>query len=100
MNSFKMHNPPHPGKILQDLILDEYNLSILDFATKVGLESDSVQSIFHCRSDITAEMALRLSLVIGTTPQFWLNLQMNYDFFEAKQKFDKLNIHLEPLSIG
>jgi addiction module HigA family antidote len=80
--------PISPGDVLKRRILkDEITQEKLAFAMRVS--RISVNQIVNGRRSITAEMALRLARVIGTTPFFWLNLQRDVDLYEAKRKVGK-----------
>lgn len=74
--------PTHPGEILRDE-LDELDLSANVFAGKIGVPTNRVTEILAGRRSVTAETALRLGRFFGTTAQFWMNLQANYDLKTA-----------------
>ena len=81
----EMFNPPHPGKVLKDLYLDEYKLSITAFALRIGVSRVTASELVNGKNGVTAEMALKLSKAFGTTPELWLNMQQQYDLWQAKQ---------------
>lgn len=87
-----MHNPPHPGEIIRDLCLDPLRLSITDAAAGLGVSRKTLSAILNGRSGISPEMALRLSKAFDTTPESWLNQQMQYDLWQAKQNIGDLNV--------
>ena len=66
--------PVHPGETLHDE-LDELGMSASTFAEVLAVPTDLVTAILRGERGITADMALRLSRYLGTTPQLWLNLQ-------------------------
>lgn len=70
--------PIHPGEILADE-LAALELSATKFAAHIGVSTPTVSEILRGRRDISARMALRLAKAFGTTEQYWLNLQSNYD---------------------
>jgi len=74
--------PTHPGEILRDE-LAELALSANAFAGKVGVPTNRITEILAGRRSITAETALRLGRFFGTSAQFWMNLQANYDLKTA-----------------
>lgn len=82
-----MHNPPHPGEILRDYT-DCTNLSITQIAEKIHISRKVLSQILNGHAGISAEMAWKLSAAFSTTPQFWINLQANYDLWQAKQRVD------------
>ncbi|MCO6504799.1 MAG: HigA family addiction module antidote protein [Snodgrassella sp.] len=78
-----MHNPCHAGEILKQY-LGETNIS--KAAKHLGITRVTLSRIINGKAGISAEMAVRLSILLNTTPQFWLNMQVNYDLWKALQK--------------
>jgi addiction module HigA family antidote len=72
----------HPGEILREE-LDELGLSANAFAVKIRVPTNRITEILAGRRGITAETALRLGRFFGTSAQFWMNLQTNYDLKRA-----------------
>ncbi|WP_089723840.1 HigA family addiction module antitoxin [Candidatus Thiosymbion oneisti] len=81
-----MHNPPHPGEIIRDLCLEPLGLSVTDAAEALGVSRNTLSSILNGRSGIDPEMALRLSKAFNTSPESWLNQQIQYDLWHAKKE--------------
>ncbi len=76
--------PAHPGVILRDLYLSPLNISITRLAETLGVSRKAISSIVNSHKSVTPEMALRLSRAFpNTSPEFWLNLQKNYDLWHA-----------------
>ncbi len=90
----EMFNPAHPGKILKDLYLPDYKLSVTAFALKIGVSRNTASELVNCRSGISAEMALKLAKAFKTSPQFWLNMQAQYDLWQAKQRVNLDNVEV------
>lgn len=74
----KKYPPIHPGEILRDL-LSEAGLSASAAALKMRIPSNRLTAILKGSRAITADTALRLGAFFGNSPQFWMNLQSNYD---------------------
>ena len=74
--------PVHPGKILR-LQLDALEMSARKFADHIGVPPNAITGILNGDRSVTALMALRLGKAFGTTPQFWLNLQIAHDLKKA-----------------
>jgi len=81
-----MHNPPHPGEVIRDLCLEPLSLSVTDAAEALGVSRKTLSSILNGRSGISPEMALRLSKAFNTTPESWLNQQVQYDLWHARKE--------------
>src|SRR5437867_8576633 len=69
----------HPGEILQEEFLKPLGISVYELAKQIHLIRSRVNDIVRGRRAITADTALRLAKFFGTTPQFWMNLQANYE---------------------
>jgi antitoxin HigA-1 len=81
-----MHNRPHPGKILKELCLAPLGLTVTEAAKALGVSRKDLSSILNGRTGISPEMAIRLSMAFDTTPESWLNQQVQYDLWKAKQR--------------
>ena len=79
----RMFNPPHPGSVLQEYLPER--LSITEAAQKLGVSRQAMSPIINGRAGISAEMAVRLSKALGTSPDLWLGMQMQYDLWQAKR---------------
>ena len=77
--------PSHPGGILVRRYLEPLGITKSDFAAALGVSRKTVSKIVNERGSINPEMAIRLSLALGTTPDLWLNLQKNYDLWHARR---------------
>ena len=77
----RMHNPPHPGEIIRKLCLVPLNLTVTEAAEGLGVSRKTLSAILNGRANISPEMALRLSLAFGASPESWLNHQLQYDFW-------------------
>jgi addiction module HigA family antidote len=71
--------PIHPGETLREDFLAPLGLSANRLAIELHVPVTRINDIVHGRRSITADTALRLARYFGTSPQFWINLQANYD---------------------
>ncbi len=76
--------PTHPGKIIKEDYLKPLSLTITEMTTTLGVSRKTLSKILNERGTVTPDMALRLSRAFGTTPDLWLNLQKNYDLWQAE----------------
>ncbi len=83
-----MHNPPHPGEFLAATYLEPFGLSIRQVAAELGIAPSTLQRLVQGRSRVTPEMALRLSHVLGRSPESWLTMQDQYDLWDVRQRLD------------
>jgi antitoxin HigA-1 len=91
--------PTHPGEVLREEFLAGFNLSVATVANALGVSRQSMNELVHERRSVSHEMALRLSRYFQTTPQFWLNLQRNYDIWESMGVNAKAIEAIVPLEI-
>ena len=86
--------PIHPGEHLAEMMA-ELGVSQYRLAKCIGVPPIRVHAIVKGQRSITADSALRIERAVGTTPEFWLNLQRMYDLDVARGKVDLGGI--EPL---
>ncbi len=92
-----MFNPPHPGEVIKDLILDPLGMSITETAKQLGISRKTLSKILNGRGAITSEMALRLELAFKPSAESWLHQQAAYDLWQARQHINDL--HVSPVQI-
>jgi antitoxin HigA-1 len=78
--------PVSPGEIIRQDVLEELGMSANALARALGVPANRVTAILNGTRAVTADTALRLGRYLGTTPQFWLNLQSSYDLRKAEQE--------------
>jgi addiction module HigA family antidote len=76
--------PTHLGKIIKEDYLIPLSIAINDMASVLGVSRKTLSKIVNERGAVTPDMALRLSRALDTTPIFWLNLQKNFDLWQAE----------------
>ena len=84
----KMANHPRPGDIIQES-LDELNVSLREFARAMEIAPSTASRLLTGKAALTPEMAIKLSVVIGSSPQMWLNLQNAWSLAEAEKTVGK-----------
>ena len=75
----------HPGEILKDE-LAEYGVTPTEFARQIDVPANRVSQIIAGKRSVTGDSALRFGHWFGVDPQFWLNLQSQYDLAVAEEK--------------
>ena len=78
--------PTHPGGILKRHYLEPLSLTITELAKTLGVSRKTISKIVNEHGSITPDIALRLSKAFNTTPELWLNLQQNYDLWQASER--------------
>jgi addiction module HigA family antidote len=87
-----MHNPPHPGEILRELCIKPLGLSVTEAANALCVSRKTLSGILNGRAGISPEMAVRLAIAFDTTPESWLNQQVQYDLWRAERRRDQLKV--------
>ena len=78
-----MFNPPHPGAVSREYLGD---VSVTTAADHLGVTRAALSRILNGSAGISAEMALRLSEALGTSPELWARMQAQYDLWQASKK--------------
>ena len=87
-----MYNPPHPGEIIKEDVLESENLSVTEAARQLGISRVTLSRLLNGKTGVSVDMALRLSQWLGTTPEVWLRMQDACDLWQAgKTKRPKVN---------
>jgi len=79
-----MHNPPHPGEVLREWLSE---ISITEAAKRLNVTRAALSRVLNGKAAISAEMDLRLSRALGTTPGSWYAMQADYDIWQAQTTF-------------
>lgn len=87
-----MLNPPHPGEVVRELCLEPLGLTVTSAAAGLGVTRKTLSQLLNGRAGISPEMALRLSMGFGGSPESWLQQQSLYDLAQARKKAPDLQI--------
>jgi addiction module HigA family antidote len=92
--------PTHPGAMLREDFLPDYQLTISGLARSLRVSRQRVHELLQERRAVSPEMALRLARLFGNTAQFWLNAQLALDLWETSRKSKKNIDQIMPLKVG
>ena len=92
--------PIHPGEILREDFMPDYNLTVAGLAESLGVSRQTVNELLRERRALSPEMALRLSQLFGNSPEFWLNAQCAVDLWDAAQELKRKGAHIERLTVA
>jgi addiction module HigA family antidote len=87
-----MTDPCHPGEIIRDACLTGLGLNVTEGAAALGVTRTTLSRILNGKASISPEMAVRLSKAFGSTPAFWLRLQLNYDLARIEKKASRIRV--------
>lgn len=91
-----IHKPLHPGEIVKDALFTDTDLTVIKAANKLKVDRSTLSRLLNGHSSISPNMAYRLSLLLKTSAEMWMNIQKDYDLWRAQERNKKLKI--KPLS--
>ena len=89
-------HPSHPGEVLEELYLSTLGLTSYKLAKRIHVPRTRIERLVKGDTALTADTAMRLAKVFGTTAEYWMNLQRAWDLARAREQIDVSNI--EPLA--
>lgn len=78
-----IHKPLHPGVIIKDVLIDNTDLTISEAAERLGVTRTTLSRLLNQHAGVSPEMALRLSKLLNTSIDVWINLQSQYDIWSV-----------------
>ncbi len=97
----KNRPPTHPGEMLIEEFLKPLGMSQTDLANRIKVSFPRVNELVNGKRGVTPDTALRLSQLFGTTPEFWLNGQRNWDLWHALKSPNAKEIRrIRPVQVG
>ncbi len=97
--TMQQHNPPHPGALILRTYIEPFaEITGNKVADRLGVARSTFNRLLNGVSDISPEMALRLSRVLGGSAESWLSLQESYNLWRARKTFDPES--LEPIDFS
>jgi addiction module HigA family antidote len=81
----KNPSPLHPGQVLSEIYMAEMNLNQSELAQRCNCAPRKINEIVNGKRSISAEFAIVLEAVLGTSAEMWVRMQAEYDLWEARQ---------------
>lgn len=82
----RMFNPPHPGEVLKDGVFEGGGISVTDAARQLGISRVQLSRLLNGRAGVSADMAIRLAMWLGGSPESWLRMQTDYDLWQSQRR--------------
>jgi len=95
-----MHNPPHPGEFIQEVYMEPFDLTGRQLAAKLNISPSTLNRLIRGSSNISCEMALRLSKALGRSPESWLAMQNQFDLWQARQSVNLDDVQKVELQVA
>ncbi len=89
----------HPGEILEKEFLEPLNITAYKLSKAIGVQQTRISLIIKGERGITADTAIRFSKFFGTSPEFWMNLQREYDLRRVKFEIKEIVDNIVPITV-
>ena len=89
----------HPGEILEKEFLEPLDITAYKLSKSIGVQQTRISLIIKGERGITADTAIRFSKFFGTSPEFWMNLQREYDLRKTRDEIKEIVDHIVPISV-
>jgi addiction module HigA family antidote len=88
----------HPGEILEKEFLEPLGITAYKLSKSIGVQQTRISLIIKGERGITADTAIRFSRYFGTSPEFWMNLQREYDLRNTRMEIKEIVDKIVPIS--
>ncbi len=86
--TIEQHNPMHPGAFIKRVYLEPNDIGSNELARKLKVSAGLVSRLLNEKTGVSSEMALKLSKVLGRSPESWMLMQDYYDLWQARASVD------------
>lgn len=87
-----INRPLHPGEIIREVCINSTGYSVTEAAAKLAVDRTTFSRLLNGHAGISPEMAVRLSIALGTSSTIWMNLQRDYDLWKVEKFRNKLHV--------
>lgn len=88
-----MKNPPHPGGVIRESVIEPLGLTVRDAASALGVSRQALSSLLNEHASLTVEMAIRIQKAFGPRYEHLLRMQHAYDIAQAAKKVEEIDVH-------
>ncbi|MCF2588517.1 HigA family addiction module antitoxin [Brevibacterium sp. UCMA 11752] len=92
--------PIHPGEILMEDFIEGFGITQNKLAVSIGVPPRRINEIVHGQRGITADTSIRLARYFGTSEEFWMNLQSNYELRLGRRALGEKVAAIMPLAVA
>ena len=86
MRMRRMFNPPHPGEVLKDGVFEGGGITVTEAARQLGISRAQLSRLLNGRTGVSADLAIRLAIWLGSSPESWLRIQADYDLWQSERR--------------
>lgn len=95
-----IYDPMHPGEFIRELYMEPFDIPAAKLAERLDVSQSTLSRILNGKTDLSVEMALRLSKVLGRTAESWVNMQAQYSLFKSRKSLQGELSTLRPLEFA
>ena len=95
-----MYNPPHPGHVIREFIIDPLELTVTRAAKGLGVSRKAFSELLNGKAGISPEMAIRLEKGFGGSAESWLIQQAQYDLWQTMQRTDEIRVDKSVIGVN
>lgn len=92
-----LHDPVHPGEFIREMFMEPFEIPAAELADKLEVSQSTLSRLINGKSDLSYEMALRLSRVIGRSAESWVNMQAQFSLSKNRKDLDNELKKLHPI---
>ena len=81
-----IHNPPHPGVFLSETVIKPLGIGVTETAQRLGMSRTALSRVLNGKAGISPDLAVQLERAGQSSGRFWVNLQANYDLWQATNR--------------
>lgn len=81
--------PIHPGEFIREMFMEPFELSAVDLADRLRISPSTLSRVINGKTDLSVEMALRLSKVLGRSAESWINMQAQYSLYVGRKSIEQ-----------
>ncbi len=83
--TIQQHNPLHPGEFIKRVYLEPFEIGSNELARRLQVSAGLISRLLNGKTDVSPAMALKLSVVLGRSPESWLLMQDHYNLWEVRK---------------
>lgn len=92
-----LYDPVHPGEFIKDMFMEPFEIPAAELAEKLEVSQSTLSRLLNGKTDLSYEMALRLSKVIGRSAESWVNMQAQYSLSKSRKALASELEHLHSM---
>lgn len=93
-----LFEPVHPGDFIRSMYMEPFDISAVDLAYRLHISPSTLSRVINGKTDLSVEMALRLSKVLGRSPESWISMQAQHSLAKSRKSIGKELDALVPFS--